>query len=29
VEMDIADRLADRVGSSMEDCAVYLTLPQS
>jgi SAM-dependent methyltransferase len=25
VEMDASDRLADRVGSSREDCAVYLT----
>lgn len=25
VEMDASDRLADRVGSSAEDCAVYLT----
>jgi SAM-dependent methyltransferase len=25
VEMDASDRLADRVGSSQEDCAVYLT----
>jgi SAM-dependent methyltransferase len=31
VEMDASDRLADRVGSSAEDCAVYLTqsLPRS
>jgi SAM-dependent methyltransferase len=28
VEMDASDRLADRVGSSAEDCAVYLTHPQ-
>jgi hypothetical protein len=25
VEMDASDRLADRIGSSREDCAVYLT----
>jgi SAM-dependent methyltransferase len=25
VEMDASDRLADRVGSSAEDCAIYLT----
>jgi SAM-dependent methyltransferase len=29
VEMDASDRLADRVGSSAEDCAVYLTHSQS
>jgi len=28
VEMDITDRLADRIGSSLEDCALYLTRPQ-
>jgi SAM-dependent methyltransferase len=25
VQMDVSDRLADRVGSSAEDCAIYLT----
>jgi SAM-dependent methyltransferase len=29
VEMDASDRLADRVGSSQEDCAVYLTRSQN
>lgn len=29
VEMDASDRLADRVGSSREDCAVYLTHSQN
>ena len=29
VEMDASDRLADRVGSSMEDCALYLTRHQN
>jgi predicted metallo-beta-lactamase superfamily hydrolase len=29
VAMDATDRLADRVGSSAEDCAVYLTRRQN
>jgi len=29
VEMDASDRLADRIGSSREDCAVYLTRSQN
>jgi SAM-dependent methyltransferase len=29
VEMDVSDRLADRIGSSMEDCALYLTRQQN
>jgi predicted metallo-beta-lactamase superfamily hydrolase len=29
VEMEITDRLADRIGSSREDCALYLTRRQN